>query len=89
MLTISVYSPTRGSGVAALVYIRGNFIEHTKHMIVFARGQITSKVIHGEDRWLPSRSRVGNNESSEAVTAQRFNRSFFKPCVGYATVAGE
>jgi len=31
----------------------------------------------------------GIDECSEAVTAGRFNRSFFEPCVGYATVAGE
>ena len=31
----------------------------------------------------------GRDECSEAVTARRFNRSFFEPCVGYVTVAGE
>jgi hypothetical protein len=31
----------------------------------------------------------GMDECSEAVTAQRFNRSFFEPRVGCATVASE
>jgi len=53
--------------------------------------QLTSVEIGTVLRVRPSspRSRVGNDESSEAVTAQRFNQSFFKPGVGYATVAGE